>query len=138
MNSELNLELSTDNLMSSISNNKDLLRRKVLLLILARQFNNVETACKIMGFSREEYEVLKERYARGGEAALTADDRSSPVEQEFISPEEEQAVLRISAARPRLAQSEVASELLKQGITVSTSAIAKIWKEYGLDDGTLQ
>jgi hypothetical protein len=119
-----------------MTNNNDSLRRKVLLLILARQFDNAETACKIMGFSREEYEVLKERYVRGGEAALTEDDHHlhEKADQEFISPQTEQAVLRVAAIRPRLAQSEVASELLKQGVIVSHAAIAKIWKEYGLND----
>jgi hypothetical protein len=33
-----------------------------------------------------------------------------------------------------LAQSEVASELLKLGITVSSAAFLRIWKEHGLDE----
>jgi hypothetical protein len=114
-----------------MTDNNDSLRRKVLLLILARQLDNVDLACRIMGFSKEEYVKLKDRYAKGGEAALTVFDDP---EQEFISPETEQAVLRVAALRPRLAQSEVASELLKQGITVSPVAILKIWMDHGLDE----
>lgn len=117
-----------------MTKNNDNLRRKVLLLILARQLENVETACRIMGFSKEEYEILKELYTKGGEAALSADVHPEKAVEEFVSPETEQVVLRISAARPRLAQSEVASELLKQGITVSPPSILRIWKEYGMDE----
>jgi transposase len=117
-----------------MTKNNDNLLRKVLLLILARQLENVETACRIMGFSKEEYEILKELYTKGGEAALSAEVHPENAVDELVSPETEQAVLRISAARPRLAHSEVVSELLKQGITVSPSAILRIWKEYGMDE----
>lgn len=84
--------------------------------------------------------MLKERYVIGGEAALAEDDnhRHVKADQGLISPQTEQAVLRFAAIRPRLAQTEVASELLKQGVIVSHAAIAKIWKEYGLYEGALQ
>jgi transposase len=118
-----------------MTNKQDSLKRKFLLLILARQLDNVDMACKIMGYSREEYAVLKARYAMGVETALTAEDNPDVPEQELVSPETKKAVLTISAQRPRLAQAEVVSELLKQGVTVSPEAVLKIWKEYGLNDG---
>ena len=72
-----------------------LARRKLRLLELAEYLSNVSQACKINGVSRQHFYDIKKAYEEGGLEALAEKTRKKPCMKNRVSPEIEEAVVRI-------------------------------------------
>ncbi|PTN11220.1 winged helix-turn helix protein [Nitrosomonas aestuarii] len=110
-----------------------IVKPKLGLLKLVKQFNNVQKACEIMGYSRDSYYRFKKLHDQGGEAALLEISRKKPIKKNRVKPYVEQAVVDMAYKYPSFGQHKVANELKLQGVTVSASGVRSIWLRHNLE-----
>ncbi|GJL75203.1 MAG: hypothetical protein NMNS02_13090 [Nitrosomonas sp.] len=110
-----------------------IIKPKLGLLKLVKQFNNVQKACEVMGYSRDSYYRFKKLHDMGGEAALLEISRKKPIEKNRVKPHVEQAVVDMAYEYPTYGQHKVANALKLQGIAVSASGVRSIWLRHNLE-----
>lgn len=108
-------------------------RRKLSLLELAKDLQNVSKACKVMGYSRQQFYEIRRNYQTFGSEGLI-DKLPGPrgPHPNRVSEEIETAILEHSLAFPTHGPVRVAQELALRGIQVSSTGVRGVWGRHDL------
>ncbi len=108
-------------------------RRKLSLLELAADLANVSRACKVMGYSRQQfYEIRRNFQTYGAEGLIDRLPGAKGPHPNRVSAEIEQAVLDHALVHPCHGAVRVEQELRLKGIQVSAGGIRGVWQRNGL------
>lgn len=109
-------------------------KRKLSLLELAAELDNVSKACQIMGYHRDSFYEIKRAFQMGGTAALV-EQRRGPrsAHPNRVAPEIENAILDYSLKFPTHGATRTANELRLAGVTVSGSGVRGVWLRHDLE-----
>ncbi len=108
-------------------------RRKLSLLELATDLQNVSKACRLMGYSRQQFYEIRRTYQTHGAAGLA--DRLPGVRGAHpnrVTEEVERAVLEHCLAFATQGCLRVAQELALKGVQISSSGVRGVWSRHGL------
>ena len=110
------------------------IKRKLSLLRLAEELQNVSKACKIMGYHRDTFYEVRRAFQVGGVAALV-ELRRGPrgPHPNRLSAEAEAKILDYSLQRPTQGAQRVANELRLGGLPVSSSGVRGVWMRNDLE-----
>jgi transposase InsO family protein len=109
-------------------------RRKLSLLKLAEELQNVSKACRIMGYHRDTFYEIRRAFQVGGVEALVEQKRGPKGPHPArVSPEIEEAILAYSLEHPTRGQSRVANELRLQGTEISPGGVRNVWLRHELE-----
>lgn len=108
-------------------------RRKLSLLELAKDLGNVSKACKVMGYSRQQfYEIRRNYQTFGADGLLDKLPGCKGPHPNRLPAEIEQAILDHSLQFPSHGPVRVAHELALLGITVSSGGVRGVWSRHDL------
>lgn len=108
-------------------------RRKLSLLELATDLNNVSKACKIMGYSRQQfYEIRRNFQTFGAEGLLDRLPGPKGPHPNRVPQEIEEAILDHCLKHPSHGPLRVAQELALQGVQVSSGGVRGVWSRHDL------
>jgi transposase InsO family protein len=108
-------------------------RRKLSLLELAQDLQNVSKACRVMGYSRQQcYEIRRQYQTYGSQGLVDRLPGPRGPHPNRVSQEVEEAVLGRSLACPGHGAQRVADELALQGIQVSSTGVRGVWSRHDL------
>lgn len=108
-------------------------RRKLSLLELAQDLQNVSKACKVMGYSRQQfYEIRRNYQTFGSEGLLDKLPGAKGPHPNRVSEEIEKAILDHSLDYPTHGPVRVAQELALKGIQVSSGGVRGVWGRHNL------
>lgn len=108
-------------------------RRKLSLLELASELNNVSKACQVMGYSRQQFYEIRRNFQTYGAAGLL--DRlpgAKGPHPNRVSEQIETAILEHCLAHPAHGPVRVSQELALQGIQVSSTGVRGVWSRHDL------
>jgi len=108
-------------------------RRKLSLLELATELGNVSKACKIMGYSRQQfYEIRRNFQLYGAEGLLDKLPGCKGPHPNRVSEEIEKAILDYCLEHPGHGCLRVAQALSLKGINVSSGGVRGVWSRHNL------
>lgn len=107
--------------MTTVQKNK-IARRKLSLLQLSQKVGNVSRACKIMGYSRQQFYEIRRNFQTFGAEGLI--DRLPGTHPNRVEGAVEAAILDHSLAESTHGAQRVADELLLHGVQVARVACA--------------
>ena len=108
---------------------KKIARRKLSLLQLAQEMNNISKACRLMGYSRQQfYEIRRNYQTYGAEGLIDRLPGARGPHPNRVSPEVEQAILAHCLEYPTQGCLRVAQELALQGVQVSSGGVRGVWE----------
>lgn len=108
-------------------------RRKRSLLELATELGNVSKACRVMGYSRQQfYEIRRNFQTFGADGLLDRIAGARTPHPNRVAAEVEQAILDHALAHPCHGPVRVAHELMLNGIQVSSGGVRGVWQRHGL------
>jgi transposase InsO family protein len=116
-----------------MTTNQKIARRKLSLLELAADLGNVSKACKVMGYSRQQfYEIRRNFQTHGADGLLDRVAGPRNPHPNRVPEAVEHAVLEHALAHPCHGPLRVAQELLLQGIQVSSGGVRGVWQRHNL------
>lgn len=108
-------------------------RRKLSLLELAQELSNVSRACKVMGYSRQQfYEIRRNFQTYGAEGLIDRLPGAKGPHPNRVPAEIEEAVLAHALAHPCHGALRVEQELRLRGLQVSSGGVRGVWMRHGL------
>jgi transposase InsO family protein len=108
-------------------------RRKLSLLELATDLDNVSKACKIMGYSRQQfYEIRRNFQTYGADGLIDRLPGAKGPHPNRVPAEVEEAVLAHALDHPSHGPLRVAHELILKGIEVSSGGVRGVWSRHDL------
>jgi transposase InsO family protein len=108
-------------------------RRKLSLLELAKDLDNVSKACKLMGYSRQQfYEIRRNFQTYGGDGLIDRLPGSRGPHPNRVAAEIEAAILDHSLEHPCHGATRVEQELRLKGVQVSSGGVRGVWMRHAL------
>lgn len=108
-------------------------RRKLSMLELAVELGNVSRACRIMGYSRQQfYEIRRNFQLYGAEGLLDKLPGARSPHPNRVSEEIEKAILDHSLEHPSHGCLRVSQELSLTGVQVSSMGVRGVWSRHNL------
>lgn len=108
-------------------------RRKLSMLELAGELGNVSRACRIMGYSRQQfYEIRRNFQTYRAEGLLDRLPGAKGPHPNRVSEEVEQAVLEYSLKHPTYGCLRAAQDLALSGVHVSSGGVRGVWSRHNL------
>ena len=112
---------------------KKVARRKLSLLELAADLGNVSKACRVMGYSRQQfYEIRRNFQTYGAEGLIDRLPGARGPHPNRVAAEVEQAILDHALAHPCHDPMRAAQELVLRGIQVSSGGVRGVWQRHAL------
>lgn len=108
-------------------------RRKLSLLELASDLDNVSRACKLMGYSRQQfYEIRRNFQTYGADGLIDRLPGARGPHPNRVPAATEQAILDHALAHPCHGATRVEQEQRLKGIQVSSGGVRGVWMRNGL------
>jgi len=108
-------------------------RRKLSLLELAQDLNNVAKACRLMGYSRQQfYEIRRNYQVHGSTGLIDGLPGARGPHPNRVSEDVEKAILEHSLDYPTHGPLRLAQELQLKGIQVSSGGVRGVWNRHNL------
>lgn len=108
-------------------------RRKLTLLQLAQELGNVSKACKLVGYSRQQfYEIRRNFQTFGAEGLIDRVAGPKNPHPNRVSAEIEDAILAYALEHPTHGPQRTADELLLRGVQVSAGGVRGVWSRHTL------
>jgi transposase InsO family protein len=112
---------------------KKVARRKLSLLELATDLGNVSKACRVMGYSRQQfYEIRRNFQTYGADGLIDRLPGAKGPHPNRVIAEIEAAILDHALTHPCHGPMRVAQELTLKGVQVSSSGVRGVWQRHGL------
>jgi transposase InsO family protein len=108
-------------------------RRKLSLLQLAAELTNVSKACKIMGYSRQQfYEIRRNYQTYGADGLIDRLPGPKGPHPNRVDKAVEKAILDYSLKHPSHGCLRVAQQLALEGVQVSSGGVRGVWGRHNL------
>jgi hypothetical protein len=108
-------------------------RRKLSLLDLASELSNVSRACKLAGYSRQQfYEIRRNFQTYGAEGLIDRMPGAKGPHPNRVASEIEAAILDHALEHPCHGSTRVEQELRLKGIAVSSGGVRGVWQRHNL------
>ena len=110
------------------------IKRKLSLLALAEELQNVSRACQLMGYHRDSFYEIRRAFQVGGVAALVENKRGPRgPHPNRVSAEIEEKILEFCLKEPTYGAQRVSNELRLVGVDVGPSGVRGVWQRHNLE-----
>jgi hypothetical protein len=111
-----------------MTTDKKIARRKLSLLDLASELSNVNRACKVMGYSRQQfYEIRRNFQTYGADGLIDRLPGATGPQPNRVPAEIETAIFGHALDHPCHGATRVEQELRQKGIAVSSGGVRFVW-----------
>jgi transposase InsO family protein len=118
---------------TDMTTEKKIARRKLSLLELAGELSNVSRACKVMGYSRQQfYEIRRNFQTYGADGLIDRLPGAKGPHPNRVAAEIETAILDHALTHPCHGCTRVEQELRLKGVQVSSGGVRGVWQRHGL------